>query len=153
MMDEPQPTDICRVCRCEATSDKPLFHPCICTGSIKWIHQECLTQWMRYSHKEYCELCRYRFTFMPIYDENMPRHLPIRDIIGGLLNIVMTALKYWLHYTVVAGAWLGVVPIVACRIFSCLFALSVDSVGSHTFYQHIYLVFMIFSKLSHDFRY
>ncbi|XP_065210873.1 E3 ubiquitin-protein ligase MARCHF6 [Planococcus citri] len=127
-MDEPQPSDICRVCRCEATPDKPLFHPCICTGSIKWIHQECLTQWMRYSRKEYCELCRYRFTFMPIYDENMPRHLPLKDIITGLLNTVITALKYWLHYTIVAGAWLGVVPIVACRIFSCLFSLSVDSI-------------------------
>lgn len=131
-MDEPQATDICRVCRCEATPDKPLFHPCICTGSIKWIHQECLTQWMRYSRKEYCELCRYQFTFMPIYDENMPRHLPFRDIIGGLLNIILTALKYWLHYTIVAGAWLGMVPIVACRIFSCLFQLSIDAVSNST---------------------
>lgn len=35
------PSDICRVCRCEGTPDRPLFHPCICTGSIKFIHQEC----------------------------------------------------------------------------------------------------------------
>ncbi len=40
--------DICRVCRCEGSADKPLFHPCICTGSIKFIHQECLVQWLRY---------------------------------------------------------------------------------------------------------
>ena len=33
-------TDICRVCRCEASFDKPLFYPCVCTGSIKYIHQE-----------------------------------------------------------------------------------------------------------------
>jgi len=32
--------DICRVCRAEGTHDKPLYHPCICTGSIKYIHQE-----------------------------------------------------------------------------------------------------------------
>ena len=35
-------SDICRVCRCEGTSDKPLYHPCVCTGSIKFIHQDWL---------------------------------------------------------------------------------------------------------------
>ena len=44
-------SDICRVCRCEGSSERPLFHPCICTGSIKYIHQECLLQWLRYSKK------------------------------------------------------------------------------------------------------
>lgn len=39
--------DICRVCRCEA-GEQELFYPCICTGSIKYIHQDCLQQWMRY---------------------------------------------------------------------------------------------------------
>lgn len=32
--------DICRVCRAEGTQDRPLYHPCICTGSIKFIHQD-----------------------------------------------------------------------------------------------------------------
>ena len=58
-------TDICRVCRCEGAPDRPLFHPCICTGSIKFIHQECLLQWLRYSKKEFCELCTHRFSFTP----------------------------------------------------------------------------------------
>ena len=57
--------DICRVCRCEGAPDRPLFHPCICTGSIKFIHQECLLQWLRYSKKEFCELCTHRFSFTP----------------------------------------------------------------------------------------
>lgn len=51
MIDDTQGLDICRVCRSEGLPDRPLFHPCICTGSIKWIHQECLIQWMRYSRK------------------------------------------------------------------------------------------------------
>ena len=33
-------SDICRVCRSEGASDKPLFYPCVCTGSIKYVHQE-----------------------------------------------------------------------------------------------------------------
>uniref|UniRef100_A0A8C9RU40 E3 ubiquitin-protein ligase MARCHF6 n=1 Tax=Scleropages formosus TaxID=113540 RepID=A0A8C9RU40_SCLFO len=58
-------SDICRVCRSEGTPDKPLYHPCVCTGSIKFIHQECLVQWLKHSRKEYCELCKHRFAFTP----------------------------------------------------------------------------------------
>jgi len=129
MMEDLQGADICRVCRSEGLPDRPLFHPCICTGSIKWIHQECLVQWMRYSRKEYCELCGHRFSFTPIYSPDMPRRLPLRDVAGGLLSSVATAVKYWLHYTLVALAWLGVVPLTACRIYRCLFSGSVDSVS------------------------
>ena len=32
--------NICRVCRSESTPDRPLYYPCVCTGSIKYIHQE-----------------------------------------------------------------------------------------------------------------
>lgn len=120
--------DICRVCRSEGLADRPLFHPCICTGSIKWIHQECLVQWMRYSRKEYCELCGYRFSFTPIYSPDMPRRLPLRDVVGGLFSSVVTAVKYWLHYTLVALAWLGIVPLTACRTYRALFSGSLDLV-------------------------
>ncbi|XP_058793863.1 E3 ubiquitin-protein ligase MARCHF6 isoform X2 [Phymastichus coffea] len=122
--------DICRVCRSEGVAERPLFHPCICTGSIKWIHQECLVQWMRYSRKEYCELCGYRFSFTPIYSPDMPRRLPLRDVIGGLCSSVITAVKYWLHYTLVAIAWLGVVPLTACRTYRAVFSGSLDLVMS-----------------------
>uniref|UniRef100_A0A8C8IQK0 E3 ubiquitin-protein ligase MARCHF6 n=1 Tax=Oncorhynchus tshawytscha TaxID=74940 RepID=A0A8C8IQK0_ONCTS len=60
-MDTAEEGDICRVCRSEGTPDKPLYHPCVCTGSIKFIHQECLVQWLKHSRKEYCELCKHRF--------------------------------------------------------------------------------------------
>ncbi|XP_076293390.1 membrane-associated ring finger (C3HC4) 6 [Lasioglossum baleicum] len=118
--------DICRVCRSEGLADRPLFHPCICTGSIKWIHQECLVQWLRYSRKEYCELCGHRFSFTPIYSPDMPRRLPLRDVIGGLFSNIVTAVKYWLHYTLVAIAWLGVVPLTACRTYRALFSGPLD---------------------------
>lgn len=126
--DDNQGLDICRVCRSEGLPDRPLFHPCICTGSIKWIHQECLIQWMRYSRKEYCELCSYRFSFTPIYSPDMPRRLPLRDVVSGLLTSVATAVHYWLHTTLVVLAWIGVVPIAACRIYRVLFSGSIQSV-------------------------
>uniref|UniRef100_A0A336KFC9 RING-type E3 ubiquitin transferase n=1 Tax=Culicoides sonorensis TaxID=179676 RepID=A0A336KFC9_CULSO len=76
---------------------------------------------MRYSRKEYCELCGHRFSFTPIYSPDMPRVLPLRDVAGGLLNSVTHAVKYWLHYTIVAIAWLGVVPLTAYRTYRFLF--------------------------------
>uniref|UniRef100_A0A8C6UK71 E3 ubiquitin-protein ligase MARCHF6 n=1 Tax=Neogobius melanostomus TaxID=47308 RepID=A0A8C6UK71_9GOBI len=120
-------SDICRVCRSEGSPDKPLYHPCVCTGSIKFIHQECLVQWLKHSRKEYCELCKHRFAFTPIYSPDMPSRLPIQDICAGLLTSVGTAIRYWFHYTLVAFAWLGVVPLTACRIYKCLFTGSVSS--------------------------
>ncbi|XP_067857126.1 E3 ubiquitin-protein ligase MARCH6 isoform X1 [Heptranchias perlo] len=119
--------DICRVCRSEGTPDKPLYHPCVCTGSIKFIHQECLVQWLKHSRKEYCELCKHRFAFTPIYSPDMPSRLPIQDIFAGLVTSIGTAIRYWFHYTLVAFAWLGVVPLTACRIYKCLFTGSVSS--------------------------
>ncbi|XP_061551295.1 E3 ubiquitin-protein ligase MARCHF6-like isoform X1 [Phycodurus eques] len=126
-MDTAEEADICRVCRSEGTHDKPLYHPCVCTGSIKFIHQECLLQWLKHSRKEYCELCKHRFAFTPIYSPDMPSHLPVQDIFSGLVTSVGTAIRYWFHYTLVAFAWLGVVPLTACRIYKCLFTGSVSS--------------------------
>ncbi|ROT62590.1 hypothetical protein C7M84_019575 [Penaeus vannamei] len=58
----------------------------------------------------------------------MPKRLPIADILAGLARSMGTAIRYWLHYTLVAVAWLGVVPLTACRIYRCLFTGSVSSV-------------------------
>lgn len=58
----------------------------------------------------------------------MPRRLPVKDLAAGLLSSIVTAIKYWLHYTLVAIAWLGVVPLTACRIYRALFAGTVDAI-------------------------
>ncbi|KAK2554679.1 E3 ubiquitin-protein ligase MARCHF6 [Acropora cervicornis] len=126
-MEDGHEVDICRVCRAEGSHERPLYHPCICTGSIKFIHQDCLVQWLKHSKKEYCELCNHHFSFKPIYRPDMPTRLPISDFVSGLVKNILRALKYWLHYTLVALAWLGVVPITAYRIYRCLFAGSVNS--------------------------
>ena len=71
-------TKICRVCYTEEESfDNPLVQPCSCTGSLKYIHLNCLKQWLNersfnlidknnecylFSFKQAdCELCKTRF--------------------------------------------------------------------------------------------
>ena len=111
-----------------------------------------LVQWLRYSRKEYCELCTHRFSFTPstiykeccvaissnsnvtlfsviaVYSPDMPKRLPVKDIISGLVASLARAIRFWLHYTLVAMAWLGIVPLTACRIYRCLFTGSVSSI-------------------------
>ncbi|OBS64400.1 hypothetical protein A6R68_07062, partial [Neotoma lepida] len=62
-----------------------------------------------------------------VYSPDMPSRLPIQDIFAGLVTSIGTAIRYWFHYTLVAFAWLGVVPLTACRIYKCLFTGSVSS--------------------------
>lgn len=88
---------------------------------------------MRYSRKEYCELCGHRFSFTPIYSPDMPRVLPLKDVAHGLLSSIQTAVKYWLHYTLVAIAWLGIVPLTAYRTYRLLFSGSMDMILSLPF--------------------
>ena len=45
----------------------------------------------------------------------MPKRLPIKDIFSGLVTSMGRAVRYWFHYTLVAFAWLGVVPLTACK--------------------------------------
>jgi E3 ubiquitin-protein ligase MARCH6 len=83
-------------------------------------------QWMRYSRKEFCELCGHKFSFTPIYSPDMPRVLPLKDVCCGLLSSIGKAVKSWIHYTLVAVAWLGAVPLTAYRTYKFLFSGSLE---------------------------
>ena len=39
--------EICRICR-GGEEEGPLFFPCQCSGSIKYVHQECLQKWLQH---------------------------------------------------------------------------------------------------------
>lgn len=103
--------EICRVCRSgENTLENPLFHPCKCSGSIRHVHQECLTQWLSHSKKEHCELCGYAFVFAPIYSAEMPRIMPVRVLAFGFIGKVLRAIEKALHAALVLLVWLFVIP-------------------------------------------
>ncbi|XP_075420272.1 E3 ubiquitin-protein ligase MARCHF8 isoform X1 [Tenrec ecaudatus] len=53
--------DACRICHCEGDDDSPLITPCHCTGSLHFVHQACLQQWIKSSDTRCCELCKYEF--------------------------------------------------------------------------------------------
>uniref|UniRef100_A0A672GNL1 Membrane-associated ring finger (C3HC4) 1 n=1 Tax=Salarias fasciatus TaxID=181472 RepID=A0A672GNL1_SALFA len=55
------PVSVCRICHCEGDDDCPLIMPCRCTGSLSFVHQTCLNQWIKSSDTRCCELCKFDF--------------------------------------------------------------------------------------------
>lgn len=40
--------DLCRICQMgEESASNPLIQPCRCTGSLQYVHQECIKRWLR----------------------------------------------------------------------------------------------------------
>ena len=56
----------CRIClQPEEPGSYPyrLVSPCLCEGSIKYMHQFCVNRWIAESGTPKCELCGYQFHF------------------------------------------------------------------------------------------
>lgn len=95
----------CRICRGEGTKSQPLLHPCKCRGSIRYIHQDCLLEWLKHSNKstEQCDICNTPYKFRTIYDENMPLKIPYKFVWIKLTQIIystaFSSLSIFLYIT------------------------------------------------------
>uniref|UniRef100_A0A8C3ERE5 RING-type E3 ubiquitin transferase n=1 Tax=Corvus moneduloides TaxID=1196302 RepID=A0A8C3ERE5_CORMO len=64
---EDEEGDLCRICQMSsASSDNLLIEPCKCTGSLQYVHQECMKKWLKSKINSgssleavtTCELCK-----------------------------------------------------------------------------------------------
>lgn len=62
--DDDEEGDVCRICRNPGDADNPLRYPCACSGSIKFVHQDCLLQWLNHSNARQCEVLSLSFDLM-----------------------------------------------------------------------------------------
>jgi hypothetical protein len=58
----------CRICYDDSDDDtNPLFRPCLCRGTMRWVHVECLQAWRQTSvnPKSFykCEQCHFEYVF------------------------------------------------------------------------------------------
>ena len=109
----------CRICRSEEEPDAPLYHPCKCTGSIRYCHEDCLVQWLQHSQKKHCELCGYHFVFRKHYTHQnsggiVPIMMYVRYFVVRLVQLAM----YLLRLVVVAVTWFVLVPYATRRIWT-----------------------------------
>ncbi|KAG5517952.1 hypothetical protein PMAC_000407 [Pneumocystis sp. 'macacae'] len=101
---------LCRVCCGEGSEDEPLFYPCKCSGTIKYVHDNCLIKWLHHSRRKDCELCRTPFRFTKLYDPDMPKSIPIVLFLMRLLRRLKRLTVRWLRTTLALFLWLGWLP-------------------------------------------
>ncbi|THX33598.1 hypothetical protein D6D12_01465 [Aureobasidium pullulans] len=106
----PAEGDTCRICRSEGSDAEPLFYPCKCSGSIKFVHQDCLMEWLSHSNKKHCELCKTPFRFTKLYDSHMPHTLPLPIFVKRACLHTANYLLTWARAVTVALVWLVVLP-------------------------------------------
>ncbi|KAH7064229.1 RING finger membrane protein [Paraphoma chrysanthemicola] len=102
--------DTCRICRGEGSPDEPLFYPCKCSGSIKYVHQECLMEWLSHTQKKHCELCKTSFRFTKLYHPGMPNRIPTAVFIRRAAMHVVNMFLTWCRGVLVACVWLLLLP-------------------------------------------
>lgn len=103
-------TDTCRICRGESTQEEPLFYPCKCSGSIKFVHQNCLMEWLSHSQKKHCELCKTPFHFTKLYSPNMPSAVPPLVFLRQAAIHTYRSLITWSRFQLVFFVWVAWLP-------------------------------------------
>ncbi|GKY93129.1 hypothetical protein MPSEU_000281100 [Mayamaea pseudoterrestris] len=119
--DEPE----CRVCRGPPElPDSPLLRACKCSGSIGWIHQECLQHWLDVmvrrgsGNQRKCELCKYAFQFEPYYAEDAPEHLTKGQFVYGVSRRAFVKwMPIFVKVTICLFLWLGVMPLLSAHLY------------------------------------
>ncbi|EJD07670.1 uncharacterized protein FOMMEDRAFT_101037 [Fomitiporia mediterranea MF3/22] len=104
--------DTCRICSAPAEPDAPLFHPCRCSGTIRYIHQDCLTTWLAHSKKKTCDVCKYQYSFTKVYSDNMPRQIPFILFLRKFAQKSFWACIMAIRGLMVATIWLAFLPYV-----------------------------------------
>ncbi|EQK99509.1 E3 ubiquitin-protein ligase MARCH6 [Ophiocordyceps sinensis CO18] len=120
---------ICRICRSEGTATEPLFYPCKCSGSIKYVHQDCLMEWLSHSQKKYCELCKTSFRFTKLYAPDMPKSLPVHVFLEHMARYLLRNLLVWLRALVTVNVWACWLPYFMRSVWSFMFWVSDEGLG------------------------
>ena len=110
----------CRVCRCGEEDGRPLYTPCLCSGSIGLVHQDCLEAWLKHSKKDTCELCFAKYEFVPQYAQDAPAVVPPLILLKSALKLsVVKFLPIILKAILALLVWLVFVPVGSATIY-CL---------------------------------
>ncbi|MQM13005.1 hypothetical protein Taro_045926 [Colocasia esculenta] len=134
--DDDDEGDVCRICRNPADAEKPLRYPCACSGSIKYVHQDCLLQWLNHSNARHCEVCKHPFSFSPVYAENAPARLPFREFLIGIAMKACRVLQFFLRLAFVLSVWLLIIPFITFWIWRLAFVRSLAE-AQMLFLSHI----------------
>ncbi|NWQ69624.1 MARH7 ligase, partial [Neopipo cinnamomea] len=102
---EDEEGDLCRICQMSsASSDNLLIEPCKCTGSLQYVHQECMKKWLQSKINSgssleavtTCELCKEKlhlnledFDIHELYRAHANEQVNYEFISSGLYLVVL----------------------------------------------------------------
>ena len=118
---------LCRICHGESEENRPLYFPCKCDGSIKFIHQDFLLEWMKVSgmgagsHK--CELCGETFQFTSIYSTGDPPQLTVAEFFSGLWPMIKNTFSHVVYHGTMAIIWLIIAPLLTSWFLDISFCI------------------------------
>jgi E3 ubiquitin-protein ligase MARCH6 len=115
---------ICRICR-ENGNRETLVHPCKCSGSIRYVHEKCLLEWIEHSKTETCELCKHKFVFAKVYKTDAPAKLNFWEFIIGSVQLGKGTLQKLLRLAIVLVVWSFVTPLLTAWILRALLSNSI----------------------------
>jgi len=132
LSDDDEDGDVCRICRMGGAPDNQLYWPCKCSGSIRYVHQQCLLEWLQHSGRlqggAACEVCKHAYSFTPVYAEDAPARLPPHELLLGLVRRCTRGVKLAYRVWLVCSLWLVVVPLVTCLAWRLAFLSAFDDV-------------------------
>jgi hypothetical protein len=68
-------TKSCRICYEEETEEHKVMSPCLCTGSVQYMHESCLKEWVMVKFSDVqsaaCELCKHTFNYETVLVSNL----------------------------------------------------------------------------------
>ncbi|KAM0680631.1 hypothetical protein GINT2_001319 [Glugoides intestinalis] len=108
---------LCKICHAPCNDEAEYVYPCKCNGSLKYIHIECLNEWLRLTNIKKCDLCNYEFKFQKTFKKGTPNRVPLRYIV---LFILKSAHNLAINLGYFVATLLKVFTVIFVNTFICI---------------------------------
>tara|TARA_B100001093_G_scaffold520349_1_gene614952 strand:- start:7372 stop:8196 length:825 start_codon:yes stop_codon:yes gene_type:complete len=89
----------CRICFEEETEDNIFINPCLCKGTSKYVHINCLNQWRLNSNnpiaRYQCSECKYNYIFTSLYPSDFHNKF-YAGIMAISSGVYFTSVAIWM---------------------------------------------------------
>ncbi|KAM0687564.1 hypothetical protein COBT_001192 [Conglomerata obtusa] len=84
---------ICKFCHNTLSEEETCYRPCKCTGSLKYIHEDCLKEWVQRSNNKKCELCNHIYKYKPVYRKKLTFKMSTKKAFFIFLKFILLTIK------------------------------------------------------------
>jgi len=118
---------VCRFCREGAEPDRPLIHPCACSGSMKFVHEDCMGLWIdrqevaRSRGESRCQTCGRAVRYAVVMLPGAPARLSHWQMLKIILENAAKQLPFASRAAVIMTSWALEVPLATGLIFLSFF--------------------------------